>query len=418
MTRSNRRKILRVNQVEEAEAQKENGEVSLTEDINLLLKVLLFAGLVFQPLNSKKKKFNWFANVFEAVYHIFAVFIIVVNLFFWQRRYSSVTLHFSTTLTIILAILVRFALCLSRKKIPQMLRNLIHLYEDVTWRRAHKSMKKTILLSCLIPVLLTTISTILDTYHLQAMRAKEEHSIQFMIKLDVINNDNQNWMYYMFLFLGPIKMYFAYGVSVMIFIFCCVVYTLAKRIVLALNDQIRSHDNYEMVVTNRTISVYLDFYNRLNKAVADIDEVLSPCVLLLYGLMVSGQFYTLTVLISKDTETTGLTTAMQNVIVFLLTTVAFLVVTLTASKVNEVSEDVKRSLHKLANNVTEIERSVINDSGVANSYLILVSILNGSQLSFTGWRMFNINRSFILTTMGVMISYGVIIVQIGRKGGN
>ncbi|KAG8180807.1 hypothetical protein JTE90_008592 [Oedothorax gibbosus] len=419
MTRSNRRRIVRVNQVEEANSQKEYKEETLTKDINLLLKILIFAGLVFQPLNSKKQKLSWLAHVFEVVYHIFAVFIIAVNVLFWQRRYSSTTLHFSTTLTLFLAIAVRFAMYLSRKKIPQMARDLIHLYEDVTWNKPHKSIKKTILLSSIIPVLLTTISTVLDNFHLQVMRAKEEHSIQFVINLGTINNENQNWMIYMFLFLGPVKMYFAYGVSVTIFIFCCIIYTIAKRIVLALNDQIRSHDSYGITVTSRTISVYLDFYNRLNKAVADIDEVLSPCVLLLYGLMVSGQFYTLTVLISQDiTEQSSLTTAIQNAIVFLLTMVAFLVVTLLASKVNEVAEDVKRSLHNLSNKIAEIERSTINDEGIASSYLILVSILNGSHLSFTGWRMFNINRSFILTTMGVMISYGVIIVQIGRKSGN
>ncbi|GIX89290.1 uncharacterized protein CEXT_581441 [Caerostris extrusa] len=211
-------------------------------------------------------------------------------------------------------------------------------------------------------------------------------------------------------------MFYAYGVSVIIFIVCCEIFTVAKRAVKALNEQIESHDDTRFVVSNRNIDVYLGFYNRLSRVIVEMDDVLSPCVLLLYGLMVSGQFYTLTVLISKDTESSSLTTGLQNVIVFLLTTVAFLVITLIASKVTEVAENIKRSLYKLADNIVNSSSQLaINEKNVANSYLILIAILNGSQLSFTGWKMFNINRSFILTTMGVMISYGVIIVQIGHK---
>ncbi|GBL88075.1 hypothetical protein AVEN_133727-1 [Araneus ventricosus] len=408
----NRHRAVRVNKFE-AKSPKESDE-NLSEDLNFLFKVLLLAGLVFPPLNSRKQKLKWFAKLFEAIVHLCAIFIIVVNIFFWQRRYSSVTLHFSTTLTIFLAIAVRFSLCLVRKKIPQMARNLVLLYDDVTWNKQHKSLKYGMMLSCFLPLILSVIASILDVYHIQAERAKEEHSIQFIIKVKGMTN-YQSWVYYMFLFLVPIKMYYAYGVSVIIFIMCCEVYTIAKRIVVALNEQIENHDNSRFLITSRTLNGYLNFYNRLNQTIAEIDDVLSPCVLLLYGLMVSGQFYTLTVLISQDTETVSLPTGFQNVIVFLLTTVAFLVVTLIASQVTEVAENVKRSLYKLADSVVNNDELTVNEKEATNSYLVLIAILNGSQLSFTGWKMFNINRSFILTTMGVMISYGVIIVQIGRK---
>ncbi|GFS35252.1 uncharacterized protein NPIL_570381 [Nephila pilipes] len=406
-----RHRTMRVNKFGSISAKA--NDPNLSEDFNLLFKAFLLAGLVFPPLNAKKQKLKWYAKVFEAAVHLCAISIIFVNMFFWQRRYRSVTLHFSTSLTIFLAISVRFVLCLVRRKIPYMARNLVLLYDDIMGNKPHKSLRNKIMLGFCVPVLLTIIASVLDFYHIQAERAKDEHSILFVIKSN--GKGCQAWMYYMLLVLVPIKMYYAYGVSVTIFIPCVVVYTVAKRVVLALDEQIRSHDDSRFIVTNRSINVYLSFYNRLSRTIAEIDDVISPCVLLLYGLMVSGQFYTLTVLISKDTEPTSLTTVLHNVIVFLLTSGAFLLITLTASQVTEIAENIKRSLYNLADNITNNGEIAISEKDVTNSYLILIAILNGSQLTFTGWKMFNINRSFILTTMGVMISYGVIIIQIGHK---
>lgn len=415
MSRNNRRRIIRVRDSELYSPDKRE----VVADVDILFKVLLATGLTFPSLNAKKTKHKVCARIFEIVINTMALFIVFVNIFFWQRRYSSVTLHFSTSLTIFFALSVRFVLYLSRGKIPKMIRNLVNLYDDITRRKPYKPLKTRILISCFTSLLLTAMTSVIDGFQIYVQRAKGEHSIQFLFKLNDTDGRHQKWMYHMFMALVPIKMYFAYGVSMLILIFCSSIYTIAKRIVLAYHDSIKKYnrDNHRVILTNNTLSVYLSYYNRITQCIAEIDDVLSPCVLLLYGLMVSAQFYTLTVLISNDTEPTSFTIGLHNSIVFLLTTVAFLVVTLTASKITEIAEDIKRSLQKLSEKVINADGTIVCGDGINNTYLVLVSILNGTQLTFTGWKMFNINRSFILTTMGVMISYGVIIVQIGRKYG-
>lgn len=400
----------------------ENAQVSgakkrgIVSDFQILFKVLRAAGLTIQ-LSNKKPKCKFCTAIFEHTINLMALFVTFVNFFFWQKRYSSLTLHFTTILTIFLALSVRFVLYLSRGQIPRMVRNLIYLYQDIMRNKPHKSVKKPILVGCFTILVLTAMASILDGYRIYIDQAKGEHSITFIIELNDTDGTYQRWMYYLFMFLVPVKMYFAYGVSVLILIFCCSVFTIVRRIISAFYDSIKrySRESSRVMLTNKMLSSYLSFYNRITQCIAEIDQVLSPCVLLLYGLMISGQFYTLTVLISEDTERTSLTTVLHNLIVFFLTTAAFLVVTLTASKITEVSEDIKRSLQKLSENVTSNDEIIFSGNGISNTYLILLSTLNGSHLSFTGWKMFNINRSFILTTMGVMISYGVIIVQIGRK---
>jgi hypothetical protein len=391
----------------------------IVKDFDILLKILLAAGLSFAPLNGKKRKTKFLSKFTEVAINVLALFVVLVNIFFWQRRYSSVTLHFSTFLTIFFALAVRFALFLNRGQIPRMIRHLIYLYEDITRKKPYKSLKIPILIGCVTTLFLTMTASILDGYRIHGDRAKGEHSIYFLIPLNDTDGRYQKWMHTMFMLLVPIKMYFAYGVSVVILIFCSSIYTVVKRIVYAFHDQIKQHNRESQILllTNDMLSAYLNYYNRIIQSVSEIDKVLSPCVLLLYGLMVSGQFYTLTVLISKDTEVTSVTTGLHNFLVFLLTTVAFLVVTLTASKVTEISEDIKISLQKLSEKVTSKDE-ISSGNSINNTYLILLAILNGTHLSFTGWKMFNINRSFILTTMGVMISYGVIIVQIGRRYNN
>lgn len=413
MNRYSRNKTSEVQVIESTISQRNK----IVKDFEILSKVLLAAGLTFPSLKGRKMN-NFCPKLFEIIVNIMAIFVIFVNIFFWQRRYSSVTLHLTTSLTISLALSVRFVLLLYRRQIPKMIRNLILLYEDITYKKIHKSFKKPIVIGCFITLLLMIMASVLECHRIQVDENKGEHSIQFLIKLNDTDGRYQKWMFHLIICLVPIKMYFAYGVSVMILIFCCSVYTAAKRIIVSFHDHIKQSNREDTVpLTNSMISSYLNYYNRISQSVAEIDNVLSPCVLLLYGLMVSGQFYTLTVLISKDTEPTSLTTVLQNITVFLLTSAAFLVVTLCASKVTEVFEDAKRSLQKLSEKISSSDEKVFGGSNISNTYLILISILSGSHLSFTGWKMFNINRSFILTTMGVMISYGVIVVQIGRKYG-
>ena len=415
MPGNNRRRTIRVRDCDLYSSKK----WSVAEDFNILFKVLLAAGLTFQPLHTKKPKHKVCVRISEIVINIMELLIVFVNIFFWQNRYSSWELHFSTSLTIFLALSVRFVLYLCRRKIPKMVRNLVDLYDDITKKKPYKSLKLPILVSCFTSLILTAMASALDGFRVYVERTKDEHSIRFLIQLNDTNGIHQKWMYHMFLTLVPIKMYFAYGVPMLVLIFCCSIYTISKRIMLAYHDCIKKYnkETYRLMLTNNTLSLYLNYYNRITQCIAEIDDVLSPCVLLLYGLMICAQFYTLTVLISSDTEPTSFTTIVHNVIVFLLTTVAFLLVTLTASRTSEIAEDIKRSLQKLSEKVTSADGTTVCDDGIHNTYLVLVSILNGSHLTFTGWRMFNINRSFILTTTGVIISYGVIIVQIGRKNG-
>lgn len=89
-----------------------------------------------------------------------------------------------------------------------------------------------------------------------------------------------------------------------------------------------------------------------------------------------------------------------------------IILRMRAASVNESSVEVKDLIHTLPSN--EFEQIVQTLSKFNSNTSIQLSNNFGNEACIISWRLFLINRSFILTTAGVVRSYGVILTQLGK----
>ncbi|GIY15943.1 hypothetical protein CEXT_43501 [Caerostris extrusa] len=70
----------------------------------------------------------------------------------------------------------------------------------------------------------------------------------------------------------------------------------------------------------------------------------------------------------------------------------------------------KKRLRKLRQNILAGDSPM---NGMQMKYLMLLeSVIDEEELFFTAWGFVNLNKSLILSAMGALITYGVLIVQL------
>lgn len=138
----------------------------------------------------------------------------------------------------------------------------------------------------------------------------------------------------------------------------------------------------------------------------DIDRAFSPCVFLLYCYMLSSQFCVLSHILANSGNLGPLALIVQGCQA-VDNTVWFLLLTISAASVSEAGEEISLTLRYL--------RETVLDEDLCSQEIMALMMFKGNicktHFTVTTWKMFKINRGVILTTTGVMVSYGVLSVQ-------
>lgn len=84
---------------------------------------------------------------------------------------------------------------------------------------------------------------------------------------------------------------------------------------------------------------------------------------------------------------------------------AFVIITLVASEVGEENSGPVVSVTKIA------EEGDVNDWNFQQETQLLLTKLNTPMMRLSGWSCFELNKSFMLTILGAIATYTIIILQ-------
>lgn len=84
------------------------------------------------------------------------------------------------------------------------------------------------------------------------------------------------------------------------------------------------------------------------------------------------------------------------------------IICISASLAGEEIQKCLPLLYKL----TTINRSVWSNVHLAQTFQVFSSHMKASQVALTGWKCFTLNRTFIITVVGIFVSYVIIIIQL------
>lgn len=194
------------------------------------------------------------------------------------------------------------------------------------------------------------------------------------------------------------------GIALM---FCCNFYKAAQLILSEYGKKLL--DNSKTTYFSKILLInYISTYKTIVRTFKDIDESVSSSSLLLYASSICCFFNTLSILLSDPKSLSELLVLSQMMISLILSVIIFFALTSTGSKANDEFESLQLTT------VESAEQVLVRYYDTQNvlSFRVLTDSIVNLRPTFTGWNLFTINKSLILTTAGAMITYGVLVFQV------
>ncbi|GIY75488.1 uncharacterized protein CDAR_21501 [Caerostris darwini] len=188
---------------------------------------------------------------------------------------------------------------------------------------------------------------------------------------------------------------------------CCNVHVILRRLIQCYGDSLVQSikDNSSKNYFAEEFSTYRRIIYGMNEA----DDAMSFMVLFTYVACISCFFNTLSVFLVSDDVLGKPYLAAEMACTFIFSVVIFSTMTCSAAEVSAAGEKLKQRVLCISDIV--LQRNLPSDS--LTSFMIFVDGIKSADISMTGWGMFTITRGFVLSTVGVIITYGVLLFQFG-----
>ncbi|XP_076314845.1 uncharacterized protein LOC143227265 [Tachypleus tridentatus] len=205
--------------------------------------------------------------------------------------------------------------------------------------------------------------------------------------------------------------YFAWGVLTFLIAFFLSICTSLRLNFQHFNNQFRKFvaDNTRPV-TATDLQLMRVLHSQLAAFVTRFDELFTRMVFIWYATIITSFCVEITALLRSDVEEMStLAGGIFYGLRILYIVVFFIMLSVLSSLVNEEAHDV---LHSLQNTIC-IHPTTDHPYNIQAE--LLVTQLNSSVVGLSAWNVFIINRGFMLTVLGAVISYGVLIIQLNPK---
>lgn len=423
------------------------------DDFNLLFKMLSITSINFGVFRENVLKKRCMKCV-EIIFNIGLAYTMSINFRITIRNVSSPVYSCCAFATIFFLFLIRYGFFRRGNQILSLGHEISEYCRAVSLHAIHKSYRKQIIVSYFICTVSSILMTIIEVNRVIAAEQVELYKKLIASDLSLISLQNE--------FIQTTIVVFEIGFEILAFmtylstvLFCCTCYVFLHKLFedfcseLRLFQKIFSTNMYDTehqkrplrkianqhslffgvrrVISiqdsnikdmNRKISNFvmekIDQFNNLKHLASKTDDMLSPFAISLLSLAVSSLFETQSfTILAKGSFTNQKLNFLFEV---LMTLLSFFVVTSLAfcgSKVSKSAENISQNVREFASKICPNTHSL--NSELLILALIFVNNCNKTEIHMTGWKMFNINKSLILSVVGGLITYGVIINQMIEK---
>lgn len=202
--------------------------------------------------------------------------------------------------------------------------------------------------------------------------------------------------------------YFMQGFCI---ILCCHIFKTMSTIIKKFQQKLYAR-NFD------SLSDYLEYFTKLSKEIhlcmEEMEASLSLLLTLLYGFMVWNIFNVLTLLTQLDVKAVFTMEDemewMNNTVDILslsFTVLSFMIVSFRAATIND-------SAILVQNTVFQTVAIMTSPDQQEGNLLIKMATDFASKMAITGSQLFTIKRSIVLKIMSVLLSYSILITQLGQ----
>lgn len=406
-------------------------------DFTFFFKLLSVSFLTFGICRNNPGKQKWLRKI-EIIANIILFYCLLIPLRMNIQKSSSTIYICCALATVLFLLLLCISFFMKREEILSVAEEISTILKKISKSKYNTTnhMRNWIVLFYFSCIIIAIFMDLTEIYNLYVDDQGSSYQNVIAADLNMLSMNNE----YFERMLGIIitfNNYIAYMTYVSSLLFCCVFYKFLQKLFIVFGQKLfedkkilidmEGNMNFlnvpqESPVKNksfvlnsgREISDFLmkkiDQFNNLKSVATKIDSITSVVALCLISLAITSLFETqsFSILAKGNLE-------RQKVLFMFETSMLFLAFVVVAS-LSICASNVTRSFEKTVLIIRKFTSclSVKMSPKKAKKLmlmLIFVNNCNTTAIHMTGWQMFNINKSLILTVAGGLVTYGVIINQ-------
>ncbi|GFQ69785.1 uncharacterized protein TNCT_59621 [Trichonephila clavata] len=160
-----------------------------------------------------------------------------------------------------------------------------------------------------------------------------------------------------------------------------------------------------------TISEDISIFKNLTFRLHEVDQAVNIYALLIYGAVISGFFNTVSVMVSGDESFKVPVTTVYIVWVFVNSVGVLIILSYYGTSIADQGNEVKRKMIEYSDKFVRFSPPL----SAMQMFQFLFEIVMKTNMMVTGGGIFAINFGLILSIASVMVTYGVLILQLDQK---
>ncbi|GBM19760.1 hypothetical protein AVEN_904-1 [Araneus ventricosus] len=344
------------------------------------------------------------SKIVDTIIVVFLIYVICTDLFLVFYKTNGVPFGFLIAALSgnLCSLSIRLVLTAKRQHIGKTLRKIFTLYQKLETERDIKwygeSFISAFAVSCIIPLIMFMKSAI------NAVTDKGSKETQMNLLFGLHLQDNWGIMCVLLinLFLNQ-QIYAMPGYAAGL---CYYTYKILTAAIQNVEKNLRIKSDLSSLY-----NAYINLSSKVIDCIDDLEYALSLLLFLLYTYIISFIFIIVTLLIRIAPQRFHSGYVLINFIIVFIAFVAFFGLSFQSVNVHKAAVRIRRTIHRMC---SEISWPTDENEDAVRFLLLTASDTFPTKVLITGWNMFDLNQDFILQTTGAIVSYGILVSQLGN----
>ncbi|GFT89935.1 uncharacterized protein TNCV_1666481 [Trichonephila clavipes] len=388
---------------DEVSANSSNVDASEDQELEIIAKFFWFSGVAFSSFDTYFSLKGFLITCFDILASLLSIYFLAAAIYFSTTKRPHATGYtFISAFANLIGLCLRFIVLKKRSRIQKCSEIISKLNRDMLLNPDSKSRRRFLWLGCglslIIPISMMTYGMISGNFYLSTRK----YQALYFFSDKISKTASPEWEFFIIL-LQVINALLSRCLPLQTMILC--VYTFTRLRDINHNFLTQLQKSMDLNMPSKLFSDYTKLYGRITNTVEKVEKTFSLISFFLYGYMLSCVFSITSYMITRS-GTLNVSKVLSQAASFIEIVTCFIFLSVRAAAVNESAVEVKNLIHSLPSKRFDFS---------PNLTATLLQLANNfaSEVCVTGWGLFMINRGFILTTAGVVVTYGVILVQLG-----
>lgn len=360
-----------------------------------IIRRALYTVFVYFPCNGDQKLQRYFSALLDYIVLLSLLYIICNDMFF-AFRHRSMPLGFilSGLSGNFCSIGIRITLMKKRKFILRAIRQIITVHRVEYCKTEGRYLCIAFCVCWIVPCV----------FYMSIVKNLNQNGREMIQRSAFFGtyNINNNWATFFALFLAFFTFQQLYALPGCCIVLCYYTCKLLTKSIKDIESEIKKNTELKELFNN-----YKEQAQKLSKCLEDVETALSFLFFLLYWYLISCIFI-ISTLVVQLWKTKNAFSMSVNLVLITFSLIAFYWLSFKAGSIQKAAGSLRKTVYKSC-------AKLFFQTQDANTQILLLTMLDEFQVKtrITVWGFLVLNYEFILQTSSAIISYGVIIVQLG-----